>query len=232
MGTDNLETYIIGLWIISWFGKFKKKIHIEKKKITPLTESLVLQLSWEAESPGSKCQGSSAELLPAPIETQRAKLPEQPWHSQRTFRNYNRSCWLLHSCKSGPYLTSDSYKVTPKLLSCSNFSFNQLRSQFSPWYRKTASVIWGARCAKSPWKKNTTANTHCNVLSLNSKVWVPNQSPNCSEDDFTLAGSVPNQILPRFPPPPLTQTSVLCRRCSHLSSWDSWTFFSLNFALL
>lgn len=102
-------------------------------------------------------QGANAKAalltLPAPTETRRAKLPEQLWHSQRTFRNYNRSCWLLNSCKSGPYLRSDSYKVAPKLLSCSNFSFNQFKSQLSPWYCKTASVIWGARCAKSPRKK-------------------------------------------------------------------------------
>lgn len=146
------------------------------------------------------------------------------------FRNYNRSCWLLNSCKSGPYLRSDSYKVAPKLLSCSNFSFNQLKSQFSPWYCKTASVIWGACCAKSP-QKNPTANTPCNVLNLNSKVSAPNQSPNCSEDDFLLRGRLcakPNTAL--FP---TTNTyNVLCRRCSHLSSWDSWSLFSLNFALL
>lgn len=101
-------------------------------------------------------QGTNAKAvlltLPAPTETRRAKLPEQPRHSQSTFCNYNRSCWLLHSCKSGPYLWSDSYKVAPKLLSCSNFSFNQLKSQFSPWYFKTVSLIWGARCAKSPKK--------------------------------------------------------------------------------
>lgn len=177
MGKDNLEIYIIGLWITSWFWKFKKKkkIHI-KKKSTPPTESCCFATVLLGSTVPKEQMPRQFCWLPAPIETRRAKLPEQPRHSQRTFRNYNRSSWLLHSCKSGPYLTSDSYKGAPKLLSCSNFSFNQLKSHLVPGTARLASVIWGHAVPNLP-EKNLTANTHCNVLNLNSKVWVPNPFP-------------------------------------------------------
>lgn len=137
MGKDNLETHIIGLWITSWFWKLKKKKIHSSYRISCFATVLLGSTVPKEQMPRQLC------WLPAPIETRRAKLPEQPRHSQRTFRNYNRSSWLLHSCKSGPYLTSDSYKGAPKLLGCSNFSFNQLKSHLVPGTARLASVIWG-----------------------------------------------------------------------------------------
>lgn len=118
---DNLEMYTIGIWIINWNVSFCNRPH------------------WEAQSPRSKCRHSFADALRSDWNP-KGQTSRTARRSQCTFRNYNRSCWLLHSCKPGLYLRFARIQ--------SRFSFNQLKRQFSAWYCQMAPLILGAHCAK------------------------------------------------------------------------------------
>lgn len=130
METDNLEMYIIGIWIIR--SNISQNI------------SFCNCPHWEAQSPWTKCRRSFADILcfdwnPKDQTSRTAR------RSQCTFHNYNRSCWLLHSRKSGLYLRSACIQ------SC--FSFNQLKRQFIPSTARWHLSFWGYIVPNSPHQK-------------------------------------------------------------------------------
>lgn len=135
------------------------------KCFPPLTGHLILQLSpWRGAVPQQQRPTQFRWRLDSDWNP-KGQTSRTARRSQCTFRNYNRSCWLPPSRKSGLYLR---FACTQ---SRSSFSFNHFKSQFSPQYYQTASLLWGegARCAKSLPKNATEAQYEPKFKGLNFK---------------------------------------------------------------
>ena len=149
----------------------------------------------EAQSPSRQCRRSFADALGSDWNP-KDQTSSTARRSQRSFRNYNRSCWLPHSWKSGLYLRFACIQ------SCSNFSFSQLKNRFSSQYYQTASLNWEHSVPNPQRKMQWTYGT---MRWTWTEIWPAVEISSQIAVRIILAGSMPKQVLSSFPQPPPIQ---------------------------